>query len=112
MHELFHVVQNGYHSDAPETGALTEGMADYARARFGTDDPLWALEPYTDGQSYMDSYRVTGAFLRYVADTWGERVLIRLNRLLHEGYYSADFWTDCTGKTLDALWSEYASVRR
>lgn len=108
-HELFHVVQNGYVGDDPFIPVLTEGLADYARARFCyREDSSWALSVWQEGQSYMDSYTVTGGFLNWIALHYGETTLIRLNRVLHEGLYSADVWWNYTGKTLDELWAAYA----
>lgn len=112
IHELFHIVQNGYAQTDPFVPALTEGLADYARAKYAGTSPesdTWQLAPYEEGQSYMDSYRVTGGFLNWIAETWGEPVLIRLNRTLHEGRYHSGLWTDYTGLTLDELWAAYSA---
>lgn len=109
VHELFHVVQNGYAGDDPFVSVLVEGMADYARARYSyRQDDNWSLSAWQEGQSYMDSYTVTGGFLKWIAQRYGETTLIRLNRVLHEGYYTPDVWSNYTGCTLDELWAEYA----
>ena len=112
-HELFHVVQNGYAGDDPFIPVLTEGLADYARAQYGyRQDDNWVLSSWQEGQSYMDSYRVTGGFLNWISQRYGERTIIRLNRTLHEGRYTADVWQNYTGQTLDALWAEYALAEK
>lgn len=113
VHELFHIVQNGYVDTDPFVPALTEGLADYARATYASiPSGSWQLARYEEGQSYMDSYRVTGGFLSWIAQTRGETVLIRLNRALHEGRYTADIWAEYTGETLDDLWAAYAQQGR
>ena len=113
VHELFHVVQNGYVGDDPIIPALTEGMANYARAHYASrQDETWFLSTWQEGQSYMDSYAVTGGFLHWIAQRYGESVLIRLNRTLHEGWYTADVWQNYTGHTVDELWAEYAQSGR
>lgn len=115
IHELFHIVQNGYVQTDPFVPALTEGLADYARAKYAGSSPeadTWQLARYEEGQSYMDSYRVTGAFLNWIAETWEETTLIRLNRALHEGRYHADLWKEYTGLNLDDLWAAYSVLNK
>lgn len=109
VHELFHVVQNGYYGDDPFIPVLTEGLADFSRAKYSyRQDDNWALSSWQEGQSYMDSYTVTGGFLNWISQAYGEQLIIRLNRALHEGRYTADVWQDYTGRTLDELWAEYS----
>ena len=111
VHELFHVVQNGYPQASENTlvGVLCEGLADVARYEYSVyDDPSWSLAAYADGQSYMDSYTVTAAFLVWINETYDEDFCLRLNRVLHEGTYGDYFWREVTGKTLDELWAQYA----
>lgn len=109
VHELFHVVQNGYPGEGEAIGAFTEGMADYARAKYGYfDEADWALPAYAEGQSYMDSYRVTGAFISWLEESFGEALPVALNQTLHEGGDFDGFWLAQTGSTLDELWAQYA----
>lgn len=110
VHELFHVVQNGYPGDDSLIPALTEGLADYVRSRYSSlPEESWSLSSYQEGQSYTDSYTVMGGFLNWMADTYGETVLIRLNRILHEGRYTPQAWRTLTGSTLEELWAAYAA---
>lgn len=111
VHELFHVVQNGYPGMAenPLISVLCEGMADVARYDYSVfHDPDWFLPAYTPGQSYMDSYRVTAAFLRWICDTFDEDFCIRLNRLLHEGFAPENLFEAVTEYSLEDLWFLYS----
>ncbi len=112
VHELFHVVQNGYpgSEEDPLIPVLCEGLADCARADCGFyPETDWELPGYSPEQSYMDSYRVTAAFLSWIADTYDRNFPIRLNQVLHEGSYTAEFWKNAVGYGIDDLWEQYAS---
>ena len=68
-HEAMHIVQ-GYpgHGDARVPGWLVEGIADYARDRYGMDNAAagWSLPGKVEkGQNFDSGYRVTGAFLKW-----------------------------------------------
>src|ERR1700761_9497780 len=67
-HEVMHIVQDYGESTGP--GWLTEGIADYARYKFGinNDAAKWALTPYKQGQSYENAYRVTARFLLWIEE--------------------------------------------
>jgi basic secretory peptidase family protein len=114
-HEAMHIVQ-GYPEYANERvpGWLVEGIADYARDRYGVDNAAagWAL-PLTvqDGQSFDTGYRVTGAFLK-----WSEAVypgLVKtLDGALRSGRYTPALWQQHTGQPLPALWAAYAKARQ
>lgn len=116
IHEAVHVVQQyghvrGGHRDP---GWLTEGIADYIR--------WWKFEPASartpvrpvkrDGQpaSYTDSYRTTAAFLEYVAKNHDHEIVVKLNAAGRDSTYSPEIWKKYTGKTIDALWAEFAAT--
>lgn len=111
VHEMFHAVQNGYpgmQGDALLT-ALCEGLADLARDQYGVmEETDWQLAAYAPGQSVTDGYTVTAAFLRWARDRYDGDLCLRLNRVLHEGRYTEEFWQDVTGVPLEALWEQYA----
>ncbi|WP_432326268.1 basic secretory protein-like protein [Mucilaginibacter sp. P25] len=67
-HEVMHIVQAYGNSDGP--GWLTEGIADYARFKFGVDNAgaKWALPAFKSTQNYDNAYRVTARFL-----VWAEK---------------------------------------
>lgn len=111
IHEAAHVVQR-YEHDTP--GWLVEGIADYIR--------WWKFEPasartrvrafHRDGKpaSYTDAYRTTAAFLEFVAEHYDHEIVVELNAAARRGVYTADTWRDATGKSVDALWTEYAAT--
>lgn len=113
VHELFHVVQNGYPGAEEDAmiAALCEGLADYARDAYGVmHETNWQLPDYAPGQSLTDAYGVTAAFLKWGSDHWGSDLCLRLNRALHEGRYTEAFWKDATGASLETLWEMYAQM--
>ena len=65
-HEVMHIVQDYGESTGP--GWLTEGIADYARYKFGINNPAakWALPDYKPTQKYTDAYRITARFLVWI----------------------------------------------
>ena len=109
-HEGFHVVQA--YSAAGLPGWAVEGLADYARLRFGQYDgrACWTVQRYQAGQNYTDAYGVTARFLLWLEDHVKPGITVSLNTAMRGGTYSAAFWTNQTGKTVDALWADYAAV--
>jgi hypothetical protein len=108
-HEGFHVIQAYANPDAP--GWAVEGMADFARARYGNRNSgaCWSMQRYEPGQSYTDSYGVTARFLLWVEAKVRPTIATELDDALRDRTYSASFWTSKTGKTVDALWADYAA---
>ncbi|MEN5060834.1 basic secretory protein-like protein [Luteimonas sp. TWI1416] len=112
-HEAMHIVQSypGYGDGAPVW--LTEGIADYARDRYGLDNAAsgWALpDTVADEHRYDTGYRVSGAFLKW-ADTAHPGLVHKLDAALRAGAYTADTWAALTGETIDATWARYAQAR-
>ena len=115
VHELFHVVQNGYPQAQNDALAavLCEGLADVARYEYSVlEDPAWSLAKYAEGQSYMDSYTITAAFLVWAAETYDEDLCLRLNRILHEGGDASSAVSAITGYSIDDLWILYTQAAR
>lgn len=108
VHEMVHVVQQ-YHHRNP--GYLVEGLADYVRW-FKYEPVSKRPHPNPERAHYTDSYRTTAAFINYVAETYGQDIPRKLNALMREGQYTPDFWKQCTGKTAEQLWDEYAKTLR
>jgi hypothetical protein len=113
-HEAMHIVQ-GYPSygDKRVPGWLVEGIADYARDRYGMNNVAagWALpEKLSAGQTVESGYRVTGAFLKW-AEVAHPGLVLALDKDLRDGRYAPALWQKHTGKTLPALWAEYAKPR-
>lgn len=108
-HEAFHIVQAYNGSSIP--GWATEGLADYARYRYGTNNPAagWSLPNYASGQSYTDAYRVTARFFAWLELKYSPAVLENLNLKGRTNSYSSGLWAIWTGKTVDQLWADYAA---
>jgi hypothetical protein len=105
-HELMHIVQayNGFN-----VGWITEGIADFARNQFGTNNAAagWSLGEYSSTQKYTDSYRVTARFFTWLEKKVKSGIVHALNTVARNNSYSDSFWTSQTGKTIDQLWAEY-----
>ena len=113
-HEAMHIVQ-GYpgYGDARVPGWLVEGIADYARDRYGLDNAAagWALPGKVEkGQDFDSGYRVTAAFLKW-AEAEHPGLVLALDKALRDGRYAPALWQEHTGKALPALWAQYAKPR-
>lgn len=112
-HEAMHIVQ-GYteYANARVPGWLVEGIADYARDRYGVDNAAagWAL-PLTvkEGQTAETGYRVTGAFLKW-SEAAHPGLAKALDGALRSGRYTPALWQTHTGHTLPDLWTAYTKA--
>jgi len=106
-HEVMHIVQDYGDSNGP--GWLTEGIADYARFKFGVnnDAAKWSLHDYKAGQNYTDAYRTTARFLVWIEAKYKPGIVVYLDSQMRKHAYSDDVWKQQTGKTLDELWKNY-----
>ncbi len=103
-HEAMHVVQQYGQWDP---GWLTEGIADYARYKFGLTNANWSLPDYKSGQSYTDSYRITARFLVWLDKHVKPGIIVALDHAMREATYTPETWKQQTGKTIDELWQDY-----
>ena len=108
-HEVMHIVQDYGESTGP--GWLTEGIADYARYKFGVNNPAakWALPEYKSTQKYTDAYRVTARFLVWIEEKVKPGVVKDFNKQLRLHTFTDNSWQTATGKTLDELWAQYSA---
>lgn len=108
-HEVMHIVQDYGESSGP--GWLTEGIADYARYKFGVNNPAakWALPAYKPTQKYTDAYRVTARFLVWMEEKVKPGIVKDFNKQLRLHTFTDNSWKTATGKTLDELWAEYST---
>ena len=105
-HEGMHVVQ-AYKQWDPAW--LREGIADYARAKFGVNNgpANWTMPDYNPKQNYTDAYRVTARFLVWLEKHAKPGIVVALDQSMREGKYSAETWKQLTGKSVDELWADY-----
>lgn len=108
-HELMHLVQSYPGNAGP--GWLTEGIADYVRHKYALDNEGagWSLTPFNPSQSYENSYRITARFLLWATQNYDKNLVKKLDSDLRSKEYTAQTWEHYTGKTVDALWKEYAT---
>jgi len=107
-HEVMHIVQDYGRSVGP--GWLTEGIADYARYKFGIDNAgaKWALPTLKPEHSYKNSYRITARFFAWIEKS-KPGTIKAVNESLRDHTYHNNIWAKLTGKDLDALWSDYVN---
>jgi hypothetical protein len=109
-HEVMHIVQAYPNGSAP--GWLTEGIADYARYRYGINNQAgnWKLPDYKAGQSYTNSYRIMARFLVWLEQNGHPKIVDKLDAAARTRTYTPAIWQQQTGKTLDELWSAYTAA--
>jgi hypothetical protein len=108
-HEVMHIVQGYGYSAGPVW--LTEGIADYVRAKFGVDNAgaNWTLPAYKPTQSYTNSYRITARFFIWIEKNVKPDFVKEVDAKLRNHTYTENTWKDETGKTLDELWAAYSA---
>jgi len=106
-HEVMHIVQDYGNSVGP--GWLTEGIADYARYKFGVDNQgaKWALPPLKPEHHYKNSYRITARFFAWIEKNVKPGTIKAVDASLRDHSYKPEVWAQLTGKDLDALWADY-----
>jgi hypothetical protein len=104
FHEAVHVVQS-YKKPVP--GWLVEGIADYMRFFIYENPPGPRIRLDPARIKYTDSYRITGAFLNWVTQTYDKDLVPKLNKACRKGEYKPELFKEYTGKDLDALFDEF-----
>jgi len=106
-HEVMHIVQDYGNSVGP--GWLTEGIADYARYKFGIDNAgaKWTLPALEPEHTYKNSYRITARFFAWIEKNVKSGTIKTVDASLRDHSYTAQLWVKLTGKDLDALWADY-----
>eukprot|EP01037_Dinobryon_pediforme_P003820 gene3820-3868_t len=107
-HEVMHIVQDYGQSNGP--GWLTEGIADYARYKFGVNNAAakWSLPDYKPTQNYDNAYRITARFLLWIEEKVKPGIVKELDSQLRKHTFTDDSWKKLTGKTVDELWKNYS----
>lgn len=100
-HEMAHVWQ--WFGDQNTPGGLIEGIADFVRLRADLAPSHW-VQP-GQGDRWDQGYDVTARFLDY-CNSLVNGFVAELNKKMRSRY-SADFFVELVGKTVDQLWSDY-----
>jgi len=106
-HEVMHIIQA--YPDNAGPSWLTEGIADFARYKFGVanKEANWTLPEYQNGQNYTDSYRITARFLLFLENKVKPGIVKQIDQRLRNASYNKDTWQQLTGNSIDELWSAY-----
>lgn len=107
-HETMHIVQGYGYGAGPVW--LTEGIADYARYKYGVDNigSKWSLPAYKQNQSYTNSYRITARFFAWLEKNVKSGIIATLDSELRDHQYTENSWVSLTGKSIKELWSDYS----
>src|SRR6202012_2471080 len=108
-HEVMHIVQDYGDSNGP--GWLTEGIADYARYKFGVNNAAagWKLGDLKPTQNYDNAYRVTARFLLWMEEKVKPGIVKTLDKQMRDHTFTDNTWKNLTGKTVDELWKDYSA---
>src|SRR6266487_2190982 len=107
IHEMSHVAQK-FPSKAWDYWG--EGIADYVCYKLGyTNAWNWPHCSF-EYPHYTSGYCCAGAFLIFVDATYGSNVVRELNTELRRGSYSDSVFAKLTGKSMDALWTEFQKI--
>lgn len=103
-HELTHAVQNYPDNNL---GWLTEGIADYARHRYGPrNEPNWKLpKQLQPGQNYKDGYTTTARFLVWL-ESKHPNLVTRIHREMQNRAFTLTSFKEWTGQDVDQLWKQ------
>ncbi|KAG5238758.1 hypothetical protein OIU76_015227 [Salix suchowensis] len=100
-HEMTHIWQWNGNGQAP--GGLIEGIADFVRLKANYAPSHW-VQP-GQGDKWDQGYDVTARFLDY-CNGLRNGFVAELNKKMRTGY-SAQYFVDLLGKTVDQLWVDY-----
>ncbi|KAJ9705153.1 hypothetical protein PVL29_003284 [Vitis rotundifolia] len=100
-HEMTHIWQWNGNGQTP--GGLIEGIADFVRLKANYAPSHW-VQP-GQGDRWDQGYDVTARFLDY-CNSLRNGFVAELNKKMRSGY-SADFFVELLGKTVDQLWTDY-----
>ena len=106
-HEVMHIVQSYPSGSGP--GWLVEGIADYARDRYGVNNAAanWSLPDVREDHHYSNSYRIAARFLKWVEEEQKKGIIKKLDKALRDKTYDDTIWAKNTRKPLDQLWDMY-----
>ncbi|MDR3266184.1 MAG: basic secretory family protein, partial [Tannerella sp.] len=103
-----HIVQA--YERTPVPGWLTEGIADYARYKYGlyNKEGGWSLTEFRPEHHYTNSYRITARFFAWLEENIDPKIIDKLDIAARDNKYHDGIWEEITGKSVDELWTEYS----
>jgi hypothetical protein len=107
-HEVTHVVQQYKSSNEP--GWITEGLADYSKAKFGVPYGFdgWYIADYQISDKYTTGYAVIARFIQWAEAKYGIPMAQTIDKEMRADTYDNDAtWQALTGSTFDQLWDNY-----
>ncbi len=109
VHEIMHIVEGYQWATTPSW--LTEGIADYARFHYGSNNAAsgWQLQMPAAGNSYTNGYGVAARFLIWLEARYDIELVEMLDTVLRAGTYDPSLWVSYTGKSVDTLWADYVA---
>lgn len=125
LHEEVHVVQQYWRRRSertqdfkPAPGWLVEGIPDYIRwflyepQSHGADLQWLKTRRQRVALKYDARYRVTANFLDFVVTHYDPKkeLITKLNAACRQGKYTDELWSQCTGKTLAELDTEWRTT--
>ncbi|CAF0953667.1 unnamed protein product [Adineta ricciae] len=111
LHELAHLVQQYTTQNLADVEWLGEGLADYVRYTYGSDNlnADWPMIEYRHTQNYNDGYKVTARFLIWLDYKYNSSVIDKLDQGLRDVTYKQNTtWKELTGKSVEDLWKDYS----
>lgn len=103
VHETAHVVQ--HYTGRRNPSWLVEGVADYVRFFKFEPGNLGAIDP--ERARHDGSYRVSAAFLAYLAEKYDQEIVRKLNQRMRDGQYEESAFQELAGKSLAELGAEW-----
>ncbi|CAK7330011.1 unnamed protein product [Dovyalis caffra] len=100
-HEMTHIWQWDGNGTTP--GGLIEGIADFVRLKANYAPSHWVRPG--QGDSWDQGYDTTARFLDSCNDL-RDGFVAELNKMMRTSY-SAQYFVDLLGKTVDELWTDY-----
>ncbi|KAI0274967.1 plant basic secretory protein [Gloeopeniophorella convolvens] len=100
-HEVVHCFQYNFQGSCPS--GLIEGIADWVRLRAGFVPPHWTA----GGKRWDAGYQVTGYFLQWLTERYGEGVVQEINGTMKDAPYDELVFKTVTGRKVGKLWKLY-----
>ncbi len=104
-HEIAHMVQQ-----YPHRSFWEEGLAEFARYKLGYTNSTSGPKCSWEYPHFRSGYWCTGAFLVWIDQLYGSSVIKQLHQRLKAGKSTEEVFESRTGKTVDALWTEFKST--